>query len=332
MVAEKLDRLRRRADTLAARHRIKTTCLDLPPQRNAQITEMVGLGVGDGALGNRDHIIDDTRHLQMAISRIAIPRRLRCFLIGGRTPFFDARCGGLGQEPCLAQHILDGIFDLNSQRIGNLTHPFDAFGAALQFLQTITDRLFARDVGCRAEYRRQPTRRAHMDTVLRQRPCAIAKTKAWPTWLGIDIDKTSVNFAPCRAIAQRIDGLIERRIGEHRSVDQHGIGGHAHGKLLWQYAFEKCVTAVPYDLTRGHRPVKFMRRKRRERAGKACGCPCCKNQFRDRGQRAAAFPTRGKTDRNPVFALHYHRRAVEHQNLIVAGKIGDGHKQVKRLL
>ena len=143
------------------------------------------------------------------------------------------------------------------------------------FSRTVADRLFARDVRRRAENGGEKAGRLSRALFCVPAP----RTESWAPRLGVDIDEAPVDLAPRRAVAQRVDGLIERRVGEHRAVDQHRILGHAGGKLLRQYPFEKRLAARPFDMVLVQQPVELARRKGREGTGKTRGRARRENQF-----------------------------------------------------
>ena len=134
------------------------------------------------------------------------------------TPFLHAACGGFGEEPCLAQQRLDGVFHLISQAVDDTSHPFNTFRTACDFFKAIANRLFARNVGRSAQYGCKKTWRLARH-IRRAVDIAFAKSETGPTRFWVDIDKTPVYFAPCGAVAQGGNRLIKRRIGQYRPVD-----------------------------------------------------------------------------------------------------------------
>src|SRR3546814_9601971 len=47
--------------------------------------------------------------------------------------------------------------------------------------------------------------------------------------LGVDIDETTVDLAPRRALFERRDRRTKGRVREHRAIDQHAVGRVAVG-------------------------------------------------------------------------------------------------------
>ena len=200
--------------------------------------------------GGRDNVIDHARHFQMAIGLIAEPRRRYRLFLRRMSPFFHARRRRLAQKPCLAEHGFYRFLDFYTQAVDDMPHSLDPVGTAGNLLKTVADRLFAWDVRCCTEDGGEEARRAfgHVGAAVSFAP---AKTETGATGFGINIDEAPIDLAPRRAVAQCADGLIERRVGQHRSVDQHCVLGHACGILLRQYALQECIAALPIGAGRG---------------------------------------------------------------------------------
>ena len=108
---------------------------------------MVSRGIGADAARGRHDFIKQPRHSQMGISGIAITRRQCRFFEHRQPPFVQSLRRRLGQEPCLAEHCLDHMLDLDLQMVGDFAHAGNALGTHFDGVQTVADRLFARDIG-----------------------------------------------------------------------------------------------------------------------------------------------------------------------------------------
>jgi hypothetical protein len=127
--------------------------------------------------------------------------------------------------------------------LGNLAHPGYALRTAFDGVQAIADWLFARDVRCCAENSGEKPRGLARSIAV----FASAQPKARHSRLWVDIDKAPVHFAAGRAVAQCVNGLFKRRIGQHRSVDQECVLGGSSRELLRQYPFQKRVAPAPFN-------------------------------------------------------------------------------------
>ena len=84
-----------------------------------------------------------------------------------------------------------------------------------------------------------------------------------PPRLGVDIDEPPVDLAPCRALFQRGNGRTERRIGQHRSIDQHPVIMRAIARRA-KLAVEKILALVPPLAAPRQRRIHLARAERRE--------------------------------------------------------------------
>ena len=198
-------------------------------------------------------------------------------------------------------------------------HFVDPFAAVLDRLQIVADRLLARDFGYRADDRLEEAR--HL-----RRGRAELEARAGR---GVDIDEAPVDLALGRALAQRVHRRAERRIDQHRSVDQHCGVDRVGGELARQRAFEKRIARRPTQAAFREHPVKLSDAERRERAGKARCRARGEGQFGRIGERARAMV--GKWDDEPVLGFHYLRWRMQFEPFGMAAKVGDGDEQIERL-
>ena len=189
--------------------------------------------------------------------------------------------------------------------------------------------MLPRDVRCRAKYCCEKAGRFARGVGA---AICIAPTEAetWAAGLWVNIDKAAVDFAARGAVAQGGNRLIKRRVGKHGTVNQHRVFRGIGGKLLRQYAFQKCVPPQPRHIFARKQSVKFTHRKGREGTREARGCARRKDEFCHIGK--VRPPACRKVDGDPMLRLRYLGRAVQPQDLIMPVKIGDRHKQVERLV
>ena len=167
----------------------------------------------------------------MAIGLIAETGGDNRFFLCCLPPFLHSFGCGFGQKPCLAKHQFNRAFDLDPQTVDHMPHPLYPVRAPGDFFQRIADWLLARNIRRGTEQGCEKSR--WFAWAVARPPSAKAETGA--AGFGIDIDKPPVHLAPCRAVAERADSLIERRVGENRSVDEHRVLRDANRKLLRQY-------------------------------------------------------------------------------------------------
>ena len=149
----------------------------------------------------------------------------------------------------------------------------------------------------------------------------------------IDIDEAPVNFALGGAVAQHAHRFGERRVDQHRPVDQRHPFGIAAMAVLGHDPFDEGGAAVPGIAVLLRQSVDFGQLQRREGPGKAGRGPRGKDQLDRRGQRFAGLCRGGRAepDREAMLALLDRRRAVQPQHLRVALEIGRGHEQIDRM-
>ena len=265
--------------------------------------------------------------LELAVGGIGIAGLARR---RGRAPWPARRRAapgvGLVEEEARADRALDRRLDLGPHRLDDPPQPPDPRRHPLDRLEIVADRLLARDVGQRAEdgARRSPAARPSPSPVRRH---------ALHAGLGIDIDEAAVDLAPRRPLLERRDRRAERRVGEHRAVDQH--------RLLGLAAAPRAGAGRGRGRRRGPaRPARASRgtgRARRPgRAGRRRG------SSRSRGRRRRARPDRRggapsppgslEGEGQPMLGLDHLGRRIEPQLLGIAVEIGDGDEQVERLI
>ena len=204
----------------------------------------------------------------------------------------------------------------------NLLHARDTLRAALDCGQAVADRLFARK--CAEVVPKMVAKKP--GGLMPSLTFFLANAKAWSARFGVDIDEAPVHFAPCRAIAQRADGLRKGCVGQHPIRRSKRHRRRRLGKLLRQYALQKAVAAAPFDLPAFEQAVEFAHGERREGTRKTCRRAACKDKLRRMGQFALRFAACRKTDGDPVFGLGYVGRAVQPQMFAMAVEISDGHE------
>lgn len=148
--------------------------------------------------------------------------------------------------------------------------------------------------------------------------------------LGIDIDEAPVDLAPRRPLLERRDRRTERRVGEHRPVDEHPVGGIglASGRKL---DADEIRARRPGDTALFEHAVEFAQREGRKGAGKAGGRACRGGEAGDVVEplaRAAVLP---EMHDQPVFLLGHARRTVERERHAVPRIVGHRDEQVDRL-
>jgi len=140
-----------------------------------------------------------------------------------------------------------------------------------------------------------------------------------------------VDLPPRRPLAQGVERGAERRVGEHRSVDQHRLVRRIGRRLTRQHAIEEGVAGRPVHLAILQHLVKLGDGEGRKGAGEAGGGARREGKFGRRRQRVALLAVIAEREDQPVLGLHHLRRRVEPQPFGVAGEVGDGDEQVQRL-
>ena len=175
-------------------------------------------------------------------------------------------------------------------------HPRDPFGAAVERLQIVADRLFPRQFAERAQNGLEEPRHTAFST---------AAQPDLHAGRGIDIDEAAVDLVPGRALPQRIHRRPERRIGEHRSVDQHRLVDRARRPLPGQRAGQKRLAAGPARAAFAQHAVELGDGERRECARKGGGGARREGQFRRVGQAVAGPAAIGEGQDQPVLGLDH---------------------------
>ncbi len=146
---------------------------------------------------------------------------------------------------------------------------------------------------------------------------------------GVDINEAAIDLPPGRSPAERIDRRAERRVHQHRSVDQHRLVRRTRRMMTGQDPAEKGVSSLPWLLARCQHPIQLADSEGREGAGKAGSRTRREDQFGHFGQRSV--PVIGEIDDHAMLGLHHLAGRMEPQPLRLAGEIGDGDEQIERL-
>src|SRR5690606_18088991 len=134
---------------------------------------------------------------------------------------------------------------------------------ALDHLDILADRLFARDRRQRAEDRRQKAGQLPLFAGFAR----LADADRLIIGLGVDIDEAPVDLAPRRALLQGRDRRAEGRVREYRAVDQHAVGGVAVARAR-QLRADEGVARGPPGATLFERRIELAQREGREGARK----------------------------------------------------------------
>ena len=278
---------------------------------------------GRSALDRRAQFVEDLRKLDLAIGKEGVSGLRRGGLLRLAAPCREPFGVGPIEKQCVAEQLGDLRLDLGPQRIDNPFERRQLPRRRRNCLQVVTHRLFARDRGQRSENDREKPRRAPVGVPL----------AADFIGMRIDIDEPPIDLALGRPVAQHRHRLGERRIDQHRTVDQRDAVGIAAVAVFGQHPLDKRGAAGPGVAALGRQGIDFGQLERGECARKAGGGARGQYQFERRGERLAAGRggDRAKPDRDAVFALLDHRRAVEPQHFGVPLEIGRGHEQIDRV-
>ncbi len=317
--AEKGNRVGARARTALARNAVEPAAADFVPHGVAPVALM------DVALGRcqpvdqRDQLLDHRRELEVAIGRIGEAGARRRLGLRLCAPAVEPRRGRGVEEEGRAEQRRHLLLDLDLHRIDDALHAADAPRHILDRLDAVADRLFARNFGQCAEDGRKKARRAPRFALA----CLarLAEADRSIIRLGIDIDEAPVDLAPRRPLLERRDRRTERRVGEHRPVDEHPVGriGLASGREL---DADEIGARQPGDTALFEHAVEFAQREGRKGAGKAGGRARRGGEAGDVVEplaRAAVLP---EMHNQPVFLLGHARRTVERERHAVPRIVG----------
>jgi hypothetical protein len=179
---------------------------------------------------------------------------------------------------------------------------------------------------------RKKARRGRFVLILARFRClvAIESESAAGCRLGVDIDEAPVDLAPGRAILERHDRGCERRVAQHRAIDQHGAFGLPQRVPLGQHAGEKTGAPRPVAVHAGKHLIQLAHRKGRKRARKARGRARGENKF-GRVRQISLTELGAEWDSEPVFHLPHLGRAVEPQHFGIALEVRHRDDEIERV-
>ncbi len=211
--------------------------------------------------------VDDHRELELGIGRIGETGCARGLALHAGAPEREAARCRPDEEERPADRGLDKLLDVRPQCADDLAHAADAAAALGYGLEIVADRLLARQVAERAEDRAEEA--GQLDMAARVARPGRGQPERPQARGRLDIDEAPVDHAPRRTVLERANGLGERRIGQYRSVDEHGVLGRAVGGVSRQDPLEKCDPAWPVAPAPGQHGVQLARREGREGAGES---------------------------------------------------------------